>query len=105
MEEFEMTIASIIGQVDVYSACVAVVALGGATIVATAQIAKYQNRRKTDQQFELEKLKLHNADAESARTSDVNREVKLGQIAANRQVEIARIEGGMVDVKNIQPAE
>lgn len=38
-----------------------------------------------------------------ARNQDVNREVALGKIAANRQVEIARIEGGMVDVKKSNP--
>lgn len=100
-----MTIAGIIGPVDIYSAAVATVMAAGGTVVVTTLIARYQTRRKTDQQFELERLKLHNADAESARINDVNREVRLGQIAATRQVDIARIEGGMIDLKSAQPAE
>jgi len=95
-----MNIAEIVGPVDGFSAGVVVAALVGATIIGTTLIARFQTRRSADQSFELEKLKLRNADAESARQKDVEREVKLGQIAANRQVEIARIEGGMIDLKN-----
>ena len=98
-----MTIASMIGPVDFYSAATAIAFAGGFTVIVSTQIAKYQNRRTTDQSFELEKLKLRNADTADARNQDVNREVELGKIAANRQVEIARIEGGMVDVKKSNP--
>jgi len=94
-----MNIAEIVGPVDGFSAGVAIAGLVGATIIGTTLIARFQTRRSMDQSFELEKLKLRNADAEMTRRSDVERETKLGQIAANRQVEIARIEGGMVDVK------
>lgn len=98
-----MNIADIVGPVDIYSAAVAIAFGVGVTVLATTSVAKYQSRRKADQSFELEKLRLQNADSDSARQSDVGREVKLGQIAANRQVEIARIEGGMIDVKKSNP--
>lgn len=94
-----MNIADMIGPVDVYSAGVAIAFAVGATITTTTLIARYQSKRETDQKFELEKIKLINDDAEKARQSDVNREIGLGKIAANRQVEIARIEGGMLDVQ------
>lgn len=98
-----MNIADVIGPVDIYSAGVAVAFTGGATVTMSILLARFQTRRKTDQEFELEKIKLSNQEAVNARASGVDREVKLGQIAANRQVEIARIEGGMIDLKKSNP--
>lgn len=91
-----MTIASLIGQVDMYSAGVAVAFAAGATVFATTLVARHETRRKTDQQFELEQLRLRNSDAENTRRADIDREIQLGKIAANRQIEIARIEGDTI---------
>lgn len=52
-----------------------------------------------EHEFELAKIQRENAQALALKNADIDREVKLGKIAANRQVEVARIESGMVDVK------
>lgn len=96
-----LDVASIVGSVDVFSAAVAIAFGGGITIMATTALARTP-RRKLDLDFELEKIKLDNADRSAQRNSDVEREVKLGQIAANKQVEVARIENGMVDVNAVR---
>lgn len=95
-----MNVAEIIGQVDVYSASVAIAFAAGATVTSSILLSRFQTRRNTDQQFELEKIKLSNAEASNVRAFEVDREVKLGQIASSRQIEIARIESGMLDVKS-----
>lgn len=96
-----MNIQDIIGPVDVYSAAVAIATGVGVTIITTTALARTP-RRKLDLDYELEKIKLANADADRARQSDVEREVKLGKIAADKQVQVARIESGMVDVKAVR---
>jgi len=94
-----MNIQDIIGPVDVFSAAVAIATGVGVTIITTTALARTP-RRKLDLDYQLEKIKLANADAANARNWDVEREVKLGKIAADKQVEVARIENGMIDVKN-----
>lgn len=100
-----MSVADIVGTVDAYSAATAVAFAAGLTVVATSAIVRWQNSSKLRMDFEVEKLKLSNADAANARNWDVDREVKLGQIAANKQIEVTRIESGMVDVKTAQHAD
>lgn len=94
-----MNIQDIIGPVDVFSAAVAIATGAGATIIVTTALARTP-RRKLDLDFQLEKIKLANADNANERSFDVDREVQLGKIAANKQIEVARIESGMVDVKS-----
>lgn len=94
-----MNIQDIIGPVDVFSAAVAIATGVGITIVTTTALARTP-RRKMDLDYQLELTKLANADKQNARTAEVEREVKLGKIAADKQVEVTRIENGMLDVKS-----
>jgi hypothetical protein len=96
-----MNIQDIIGPVDVFSAAVAIATGAGATIIATTALARTP-RRKLDLDFELEQIKLRNADAANARDKNVQREVELGKIASKQIVEVARIESGMIDVENVR---
>lgn len=93
-----MNIQDIIGPVDVFSAAVAIAAGVGTTIIVTTALARMP-RRKMELDFQLQKITLGNADAANARSNNVEREVKLGQIVANKEVEVARIENGMIDVE------
>lgn len=96
-----MNIADIVGPVDVFSAAV-VIGFGAAvTIMVVTGLARTP-RKKMEFEFELAKMK-QNHDADSAKQQhEVNREVKLGQIAANKQIEVSRIENGMVDVNAVR---
>lgn len=96
-----MNIADIVGPVDVFSAAVAIAFGGGATIMITTALARTP-RRKLDLDFEVEKIRLENSDKASARDSDVNREVNLGKIIANKEVEVKRIENHMVDLNTVK---
>jgi len=93
-----MNIQDIIGPVDVYSAAVAIGFGLAITVITTTALARTPKRQR-EINFDLERLRLANTDAANARSFDVDREVKLGQIAANKQIEVARIESGMVDLK------
>lgn len=95
------TIAGIIGPVDVYSAAVAIALGAGATIMVTTALARTP-RRKLDLDYEVQKITMANADRDAARKSDVSREVQLGKIAADKQVEVSRIEHGMVDLNAVR---
>jgi len=94
-----MNIQDIIGPVDVFSAAVAIATGVGVTIITTTALARTP-RRKLDLDYQLEKIKLANADNANLRSNDVQREVELGKIASKQIVEVARIENGMIDVEN-----
>lgn len=93
-----MTIADMIGQVDIFSAAVAIGFMGGVTIMATTALAR-QPRKKMEFEYRLADMKQHQEHESDLKRIDVERETALGKIAANKQVEITRIENGMLDVK------
>lgn len=93
-----MNIAEIVGPVDVYSAAVAIGVGAGITIMTVTALAR-QPRRKMELEFQLADMKQKQSHAETLQKIDVERETALGKIAANKAVEVARIENGMIDVK------
>jgi hypothetical protein len=100
-----MTIASLIGQVDVYSAGVAIAFAVGATVVSTSLVVRYQSGKKRDQDFEIEKLKLANAREATAQAKNVERDIALGNIASKAEVEFKRIEHGGVEAKVVRDSD
>ena len=94
-----MNIASVIGPVDVFSAFVAVAIILGSTIFATAMTIKWQNRHKIDQDFELARYRIE-VDAQNIRrAADKVHETELAKLAMEKDIQIRRIETGMIDVK------
>lgn len=100
-----MTIASMIGEVNMYSAGVAVAFAAGATVVSSMLVARYQSGKKRDQDFEIAKITLENNRLVNEHAKNVEREVALGKVASGRDIEIKRIESGMIDVKSVQPSD
>jgi hypothetical protein len=91
-----MSLSSIVGEIDFSTAAFLSVSVVSAGAVALGAIAKFTGRQRSGQEFELEKLKLANADAADARKEKRHLEVELGKVASNREVEIRRIDGGMI---------
>jgi hypothetical protein len=93
-----MTLADMIGQVDVYSAAVALGVGAGVTIIATTALARAP-RKKLEMDFELARLKQSQEHAERTQANDISREKELAKIASGREIEFKRIENGMIDVQ------
>jgi hypothetical protein len=93
-----MNIQDMIGPVDVYSAAVLVAFGAGATIIVTTALARTP-RKKMEFEFQLANMKQQQEHDQQLKRIDVEHERDLGKIAANKQIEITRIESGMIDVR------
>lgn len=93
-----MTIADMIGNVDVFSAAVALGIGGGVTIIAVTGLARTP-RRKLDMDFRLAEMKQQLDHKEQTQNNEISREKALAEIASRSEVEIRRIDSGMIELK------
>lgn len=93
-----MTIQSIIGNVDIFSAAVAIAIGGGLTIIVTTALMR-QSPKKLEYDYKLAHLAQEHRHAEQVQNNDIAREKALAQIASTREIEFKRIDSGMIDVK------
>lgn len=93
-----MNIASIIGPVDAYSAFVFIAAAAGSTITATALIVKRENRRRLENEFALEQMRItKNAEALRAQQELVHKK-EIALITANRDVKFKEVDSGLIEL-------
>lgn len=93
-----MTIADMIGNVDVFSAAVAIATGAGLTIIVTTGLARTP-RRKLDMDFKLATMKQQLEHEERTQVNEIAREKDLAKIASGREVEFKRIDSGMIELK------
>jgi hypothetical protein len=96
-----MDISSVIGPVDVFQAAVAIGLGISATIVVTTALARTSGK-KLEMDYKLALIKQEQELAVVTQRQDIDREVKLGQIIANKEVEVKRIENHMVDLNTVK---
>jgi hypothetical protein len=96
-----MDISSVIGPVDVFQAAVAIGLGIGGTIVVTTALARTP-RKKLEMDYKLALIKQEQDLSIVTQRQDIDREVRLGQIIANKEVEVKRIENHMVDLNTVK---
>lgn len=89
----------IVGNVDWNAAAVLCVFFIGLSIVVTSVIAKRRSKQELTMQFEVDKQKLKNADDESKRNCQRQLEYDLSKLAVEKDVQIRRIETGLIEGK------
>jgi competence protein ComGF len=89
--------AQIIGPVDASSAAVLIVMFITLCIVVTTRIARRQSATQVANEFALAKMRLTNEAAQADRASRQAHEKELLTIASNKDVEIRRIETGLIE--------
>lgn len=66
-------------------------------IFFTSFIVKHRTGRELTMQFEIDKIRLHNDDAEKKRQNDRLFETAALQMATDKDVQFRRIESGLVE--------
>lgn len=89
--------SQIVGTVDWNSAAVLMVLFITLCIVSTAGIAKRRSRRELQMQFEIDKLKLLNADKENERVNQRQHEIEMTKLAFDKDVQYKRIDSGLIE--------
>jgi hypothetical protein len=89
----------LVGPIDINGAFVLVAMCIGGGIIFTTLIVNYRSRAQLTMQFEIDKMKLHNEDNANQRLNNMNTEVQLTRIATDRDVNIRRIETGLIEGK------
>lgn len=90
-------LSQLVGSVDFNSAAVLIAIAIALCITVTTAIGKRKSRRELTMQFEIDKQKLRNEDAQNERNTRANHESKLAEIASSRDVNFKRIDQGLVE--------
>lgn len=86
----------IIGNVDQNSAAVLIVLGICACVIVTSWIVRRRSRVDIEHDFELAKMKQRDAQAIAEGSQRSAHELQLAKIGSNRDIEMKRIEGGMI---------
>ena len=84
--------AWLVGNVDVPAAAVLVAMFIGIGIVSTVGIAQHMSERA----YQVKMRELENSDAQAERNVALQRDIELGKIASNREIEFKRIDTNMI---------
>lgn len=90
-------LSSIVGPVDLFSASVLMTLFVCVGIAATTYIGKYRKKEELKMQFEVDMQKLRNEDAQAERNNQRSLEVELAKYSMDRDVQIRRIDTGLVE--------
>lgn len=91
-------LASIVGNVDTYSAAVLVFLWIATAACVVSFIVNYRSKQRLQLQYEIDRQKLANEDVANKRT-DMELNVKLARIALEKDVQFRRIETGLIEAK------
>lgn len=86
-----------VGQVDVPAAAVLVAIVIGTGIGFASFIVVYKSKQEVHNKFELAKMAQQAETQIKLQDSKLNQETALAKIAANREVEVRRIDTGMLE--------
>ena len=92
----------LVGNVDVPAAGVLIAMFVAMAIVATTFLTLYSSKQETANKFELAKMAQSAGTARQDQLDRLQHEKDLAQIAMKREVEIKRIDSGLVDLKVAQ---
>lgn len=95
-------LSSLVGNVDVPAAGVLIAMFVAMAIVATTFLTLYSSKQETANKFELAKMAQDAERQVSLARENREHEKDLAKIAANREVEIRRIDSGMIDLQTAQ---
>ncbi len=93
-----MSINDIIGPVSIQAATIVIAAAGSITAIAIALIVR-RSKREVAQDFELAKMRLENEAANVSAKYEAETKLGLAKIATNKEIEVARIDKHIIDVK------
>lgn len=89
----------ILGSTEAYPALAFVALMFGFTVVTTSLIVKRRSATELHNEFELKKLEFRLNDEKTKRQTALDRDISLGKIAANREIEFKRIDTeGVINV-------
>lgn len=95
-------LSAFVGVVDVPAAGVLIAMFVAAAIVATTFLTLYSSKQETANKFELAKMAQSASIAQQDQANRLEHEKELAKIAANREIEVRRIDTGMLDLQTAQ---
>lgn len=92
----------ILGGQDPALAFAFVALTGGICVIVTAMIVKRRTTLEINNEFEIEKMRVEASDKKDTRDSSIRRDLELGKLAMQREIEFKRIDSGMVDAQLVR---